>query len=231
MNWRRMTILGLGWMFCLHALLIAQQFDAPPALHLPEKNATMPYHLARTTFDSTGAFDVLHYRLDLTFPYTDNTLSSTMTATCLANAAELDEVVFHMVDLIADSVFVQDIRITSTPVNGQISMPLETPVSSGDTFTVSITYHGEPQQGYYAYPMSAYTQTEPEDSRYWFPCRDVPWDKATTELHVTVPKGVDVASVGLLEGRDVSTDGLWETFHWRSKDPMSTYLICVTMSR
>ncbi len=231
MNWRRMTILGLGWMFCHHALLVAQQFNAPPALHLPEKNAAMPYHLAQTAFDSTGAFDVLHYRLDLTFPYTNNTLSGTMTATCRAKTAGLDEVAFDMADLIADSVLAQDIRVAAVKIAGQISIPLETPVASGDTFTVSIAYHGAPQRGFLAYTMCAYTITEPEDSRYWFPCRDVPWDKATTELHVTVPRGVDVASVGLPKGRDVSTDGLWETFHWRSRDPMATYLICVTMSR
>ena len=62
------------------------------------------------------------------------------------------------------------------------------------------------EKGFYFYPMCAYTFAEPIDARHWFPCHDVPWDKATAELHITVPKGVEVASIGLLEGRDLSED-------------------------
>ncbi len=187
--------------------------------------------LTKAAFDSSHSFDVLHYRLDLMFPFTSSEFSGTMTATCLSNENNLDDVAFHMVGLVADSVFAQGERIESRHMDEEIILFLSQAVAEGDTFTVSIAYHGAPQQrGFYFYEMCAYTFAEPIDARRWFPCYDVPWDKATAELHVTVPRGVEVASIGLLEGRELSGDGAWETFHWRSKDPVATYLFCVTMS-
>jgi aminopeptidase N len=187
--------------------------------------------LARAVFDSSHSFDVLHYRLDLNFPYVSSAFSGMMTATCLSNEEGLEEVSLHMVDLTMDSVLAQGERVSAIQTSEEIEIPLGGPVAYGDTFTVAIAYHGAPEyQGFYFYEMCAFTFSQPVYARRWFPCYDVPWDKATVELHITVPKGVEVASVGLLEEREVSQDGAFETFHWKSRDPMSTYLVCVTMS-
>ncbi|MCJ7813323.1 hypothetical protein MUP95_08430, partial [bacterium] len=112
-----------------------------------------------------------------------------------------------------------------------IHIPFKSSVMKDQSFEITIYYHGAPQHGgFYFYSMCAYTYTEPSESKNWFPCHDVPWDKATAELHVTVPVGIEVASIGLLEEREISYDGLWETFHWRTNYPVAPYLICVTMS-
>ena len=187
---------------------------------------------AKAVFDSCGSFDVLHYRLDLTFPLTTDAFSGSVTLTFRACQDGLDGVTFQMVDLHADSVLVESGRAAFVQTGEEIRVGLGETLAEDDTFSVSVFYQqGAPAgRGFYFYPLCAYTMSEPEDARRWFPCHDVPWDKATAEVHVTVPRGVEVASIGLLEGRELSGDGAWETFHWRTQYPVATYLVCVTMS-
>ena len=223
----------LGWLFVL--LLYGWVDGQDSDIHIGEpfetKGRMRRSEFARVAFDSSHAFDVLHYRLDLTFPYTSSAFSGTVTATCLTNESDLDEVSFHIVDLVVDSVTCLGEQLSVTQTAEEINISLNHPVAAGDTFDVTIAYHGSPQErGFYFYEMCAYTFAEPVDARRWFPCYDVPWDKATAELHITVPRGVEVASIGLPEGRVLSDDGIWETFHWRSVYPVATYLICITMS-
>src|SRR6185436_20671428 len=54
-----------------------------------------------------------------------------------------------------------------------------------------------------SYPASAparqvWSQGQPEDSKYWFPCHDAPHQKATSEIRATVPAGFTVVSNGRL---------------------------------
>jgi aminopeptidase N len=113
-----------------------------------------------------------------------------------------------------------------------------------------VEYSAEPKQGVYfigpdeSYPdkpLQAWTQGEPEFSRYWFPCHDHPADKATSETLITVPQGYLVVSNGRLisQQRETADDGEkkdeekkkndtggpgWVTFHWKEDVPHSSYL-------
>jgi len=200
------------------------------------KKDKLPRKFTRATFDSTHSFDVLHYRLNLMFPFSSSAFSGTITVTCRSCVDGLDKIQLDMVDLVADSVFLWKEKIDGVQKNGEITISLGKSMAIGDTFSVSIAYNKASQEensyrGFYYYSMCAYTMSEPEDARYWFPCFDKPWDKATAELYVTVPRDVEVASIGLLEKKELSEDGKWETFHWRTEYPVATYLICVTMSK
>jgi aminopeptidase N len=112
---------------------------------------------------------------------------------------------------------------------------------------LTVAYSAEPKQGVYfigpdeSYPdkpLQAWTQGEPEFSRYWFPCHDHPADKATSETLITVPQGYLVVSNGRLISQQGATAGAGEkkeekiddgeaglvTFHWKEDVPHSTYL-------
>lgn len=69
--------------------------------------------------------------------------------------------------------------------------------------------------------------------RYWFPCYDEPYDKATANINVTVPVEYVVASNGLLTGVDTlgSSPNAQATYHWSETHPISTYLMSVAASR
>ncbi len=73
-----------------------------------------------------------------------------------------------------------------------------------------------------------HTFAEPTYSQHWFPCHDVPWDKATVTLTVTAPAGRVASASGSL----VSTtrvNGLDKTT-WEITDPVSTYLVAFYLS-
>lgn len=73
---------------------------------------------------------------------------------------------------------------------------------------------------------SAFTFSQPEGARRFFPCNDVPHDKATFLTTVRVPKGYMVVSNG--RELDVQIDGDTATKHtWGEGETMPTYLFTV----
>ncbi len=114
-------------------------------------------------------------------------------------------------------------------------------ISQDETTTITIYFKRELSinKGFYFYRSDAltpnlpsdiaYTMTEPSDSKYWFPCYDEPWDKARVDVIVKVKSNFLVASNGLLV-RDEKINENEKIFHWSSKYPMSTYLICFATS-
>jgi aminopeptidase N len=189
--------------------------------------ATSSTRFAEVAFDSSHSFDVLHYRLDLTFPLDSQAFFGITTISCRSNLDNLDEIYFDMAELAADSVFLWDQPVTTIQNEDKIFIVLGTTMARDDTFSITIFYHNQtPNTCFFFYEKSSYTDWPIG----WFPCFNVPWDKATAELHITVPNGVEVASIGLLEGRTLSQNNAWETFHWRTEYPVAPYLIFVGMS-
>jgi aminopeptidase N len=99
------------------------------------------------------------------------------------------------------------------------------------THELKVDYSAEPRQGVYFItpdekipdkPVQAWSQGEPEFSRYWYPCHDHPNDKATSEMVITVPDGYLVVSNGRLVSKEKA--GGWTTFHWKEDVPHSMYL-------
>lgn len=218
-----------GLILCLCTAIVYGQ-QKPFESKIVQSGKVLP-GLFKTQFDTIGSFDVQHYRLDLTFPFISSEFSGSVTLICLAMRA-LEGVELHMGELTADQIYLRGNSVSFSHQDDILSLIFPQTISAEDTFSLCIQYHGAPdKQGFYFYDRCAYTFSEPEDARYWYPCHDVPWDKATAELHITVPVGVDVASIGLLKKREISQDGFWVTFHWATQYPVATYLICVTMSK
>ncbi len=173
--------------------------------------------------------DALHYDLALTFGLSDTTIQGNATLTVLWGSTAGNTLRLDLVGLAASAVrngagaplsFVQD----GTGITITVS-PTPTP---GDTVTVAIDYGGHPTSAFYNYADAAYTFTEPEGSRYWFPCRDVPWDKATLSLHGRVPAGKILAGNGVLDSTTVAGSDL--VYHWREDHPLATYLMAAAIS-
>lgn len=73
--------------------------------------------------------------------------------------------------------------------------------------------------------MVIYTPIVSPKVHNWFVCYDKPTDKATVEIYVSGPENAEIAANGSLLNTTV-TDGI-KTFHWKSRDPMSTYLVAL----
>jgi len=87
-----------------------------------------------------------------------------------------------------------------------------------------------------------HTQGQPETNSFWFPCRDFPNERMTTELLVTVPTGYSVTSNGRLADRKkairtVETPGGdrrmkgYDTFHWVQGKPHVAYLVTLVVGK
>ncbi len=103
--------------------------------------------------------------------------------------------------------------------------------TSEGTATVDVSYSAVPNDGIYFIgpderhhdkPLQAWTHSEAQFARYWFPCFDHPWEKFTSETLITVPRGFTVVSNGELVSK--SEDGGKVTFHWHEGKPHSSYL-------
>jgi aminopeptidase N len=71
-------------------------------------------------------------------------------------------------------------------------------------------------------PGGAVAVGEPEMAAWWFPSNDHPLDKATYDVSVAVPAGVEALSNGVLT-RSVTARG-WTRNDWRTTRPTATYL-------
>lgn len=181
-------------------------------------------------FDSVHAFDALHYALDLKFDGQSGYFGGSMTMRFRVVDNHLSAIRLHMVHLLADSVFFQNNPAgytrddTSIVINfGGIHQPPE-------TLAVRIVYHDTSQErGYFHYQLNSYTLTEPQDARWWFPCYDEPWDKATSEIYATVPENYYVGSNGYLERVEHNPGNATRRYHWVNPYPITTYLMNVIM--
>ncbi len=105
-----------------------------------------------------------------------------------------------------------------------------------DTFTVFVKYEGTPRRmGLSAFVFGkinsrsvVYNLNEPVYASTWFPCNDVPSDKALLDIRITNDSSQTSVSNGILI--NTTTEGDRRTYHWKTIYPISTYLIAVYSS-
>jgi aminopeptidase N len=198
-----------------------------------------------SSYDGPQPFDILSYRLDLFLPLTSDALYGRSGITMVLKAS-VDSIILHAVGLQLDTVRVNGALkgIRPDSVAETFTVYLNSTHHPGDTLRVSITYRriqGYPRptsrHGYYHFSDSigipsdlGYTLSAPSDARFWMPCFDEPWEKATAELNLTVPSGYTAASNGRIVGVVNNGDGT-VTWQWKEDHQIATYLMCLTVSR
>ncbi len=174
-------------------------------------------------FDSVHSFDALHYRLDLNFGGPPIYFSGSMTLSFKVVSGGLSAIRLHMVKLAADSVFFGTTLASFSRDDTSIVINFDRPRLSQETLSVRICYHDTVTgRGFFYYPWNSYTMAEPQDARWWFPCYDEPWDKATSEIYATVPDDNKVGSNGYLAEVVPDTQKQTLTYHWVNDYPIST---------
>lgn len=164
----------------------------------------------------------------------------------------LDKILLDAVDLKIDSIFIDNIKTIFFKHldNKIIEINLEKALNIQDSIELIIyyTYKNNVNRGLYLYPKGkipwnddsvnnleklAYTFSQPDDARYWMPCKDEPYDKALSRISVKVPKGFIVASNGLLDSiiTLIEDGNEKDVYFWRNSLPISTYLMAVAASK
>ncbi|MCA9293169.1 MAG: hypothetical protein KDA20_05090 [Phycisphaerales bacterium] len=142
------------------------------------------------------------------------------------------------------------LHITSAALEGRGDVPFtsdeehvtytfDPPIVAGESVTLVTDYVVEdPIDGLFwlteapewpGRPAQIHTQGESDTNSFWFPCHDFPNERLTTELVVTVPKGYEVSSNGVLV--DQSSSGGASTFHWSMDKPHVNYLVSLIVGK
>jgi peptidase M1-like protein/immune inhibitor InhA-like protein len=182
-----------------------------------------------------GGYDVRHYGLDVRYTPDDDRLAGVAVITARAtqnlSAFNLD---LHGLTVRALTVDGRDARwsrrgdeLTVTPRKG---------LRSGRAFEVTVRYDGVPglisdqslgDGGVFHTDDGMVIVGQPFSASTWFPVNDHPRDKASYTVRVTVPRGLEAVSNGVLRGR--TTGGRWTTWLWDAAEPMASYLATATV--
>jgi aminopeptidase N len=182
-----------------------------------------------------GGYDARHYDLDLRYNPTTGLLQGTATIDAAATQ-NLSELSLDLYKMPASDVVVDGRKASFTQPPGKLVVTLPHGIKSGATFRIVVTYaspvagYTDPDgssEGWVATNDGAFVVNEPVGAMSWFPNDNVPTDKATYDLHVTVPGSLEVIGNGRLASNAANGDGT-RTWHWVESQPMASYLVTAT---
>jgi aminopeptidase N len=183
------------------------------------------------------AIRVDHYGLALDYRVSTNRLSGSaaIRGRALSTTTTLS---LDLVGLRATKVTMAGSRIgTFRQSDRKLRITLRSPLAAGEQFDVTIAYAGTPRPrrsrwgtiGWEELADGALVASQPTGSPSWFPCNDVPSDKATSHVSITVEQGYAVVASGVRTGR--STRGGRSTWVFEQNVPTPTYLMTVYVGR
>jgi aminopeptidase N len=181
-----------------------------------------------------GGYDVRHYDIGVEWFPDSEQLTGRTTLTAVADQRlsrfNLD------LHLRAQEVSVNGAPATFEQAGRELVVTPSSPLPARSRMLVDVTYAGAPAEADLSAGESAWHLTsdgavvagEPEAASAWFPSNDHPRDKATFDIAVTVPDGMDVVSNGRRIALVEAAQG-GVTSSWRVTDPMATYLAYVAV--
>ncbi|KUN94880.1 M1 family metallopeptidase [Streptomyces caeruleatus] len=182
-----------------------------------------------------GGYDVTHYALDLAYDPDDRRLSGTAEITARADK-DLSAFDLDLKGMDVERVTVEGERARWSRNGQELVVRPHDDLDRGETFRLTVRYSGTPQtvtdpdgseEGWLPTADGALALGEPTGSMAWFPGNHHPSDKASYDISVTVPDGLQVVSNGELADR--TGDGDRTTFHWRTAEPMASHVAALAI--
>jgi aminopeptidase N len=194
----------------------------------------------KATTANQKMYDVKYYSLDLTPDPSTEILSGRVQIICEVVSTSLDSIELNF----WDGMMITDIHLSDLPDkqllyshnNDLLAISLDSTFIQGEQIPLTVIYHGSPQNSdYNSFHFDTYnlnpmiwTFSVPYGARAWWPCKDVPSDKADSmDIRVTVPNDLVVASNGSL--RETVTQGDVTTYWWHEQYPITTYLVSLAI--
>lgn len=183
-------------------------------------------------------FDVVHYDLSIRFDVDAETFGGAVGVTSLRRGPS-GAMVLHAASttLTIDSVKRGPNALPFTHDGDVLTISLPSKGARKDTVALTVYFRGRSTfRGAYddggvyfsrdeAGQAHVATSSQPNFARRWWPCKDIPSDKATVRLTATVPRPLTAVSNGLL--KEVSDGAAERSFRWETRYPTSTYLVSV----
>ncbi|HMQ68864.1 MAG TPA: M1 family metallopeptidase [Ignavibacteria bacterium] len=180
------------------------------------------------------SFDVLKYELDLDlYNCFKEPISRAFTASekiSIKANRQLGDIILNASSTSLKIESVSGAGVSFIHENDLLTIILNSLYSTDDNFEVIINYshNNIKDSAFYSYQGMIFTDCEPSKARKWFPCKDVPDDKALTKITSSVPSNVLLCSNGILTDSTVTGDRT--SYTWESKFPVATYLVAVVAS-
>lgn len=199
-------------------------------------------HRAQPLGPDTRAYDQQHLALDLRMDFGARTVAGTAEHRLRIRHPNTRRLRFHSQDTTVGRVTVQSagagapVNCTSKSDGGILTVSLPAPVQVGDTLTVRLEYVARPTRGLYFFqptrehpeiPTQLWTQGQGQDNRHWIPCYDLPDDRLTTSVRITLPADLQVISNGRPAAEPARNADGTATHHWVMDQRHVTYLISV----
>jgi aminopeptidase N len=177
-----------------------------------------------------GGYDVGHYDIRLRYyPDTDRLTGAT---TILATATQ-DLSRFNLDFALKTT----SVRVNNRPAkfakqsDHELVVTPARPITKGTPITVVVEYDDIPSAvvaaGFTSWNRTddgALAVNEPEIAWWWYPSNDHPTDKASFDVSVLVPDGVEVISNGTPTRWATPAFAGWDRWSWRQEKPQATYL-------
>ena len=178
--------------------------------------------------DGNGGYDVSHYDIRLRYQPASDLLSGT--TTILATTTQ-DLSRFNLDFLLrVSSVLVNNVPAAFSTDGGELTVTPAAVLRAGQDFIVVVRYSDTPEP-YRLYGNASWFRTAtgavaangPHIAPWWFPSNDHPRDKATFDVSIAVPPGVEALSNGdIMDVRQTAPQ--WVRWSWRSVGPQAPYL-------
>jgi len=186
--------------------------------------------------DSLSEIDILHYDMFFNLHPEEKMFDASVKIKGVLKQKNLDSIDFNFYDNFdIESVKLNGKDAGYTNKNNLISIDLDN--SAIDTFLIKINYKGTPlRAGFVGFSFGeingislVYNLSEPNYASTWFPCNDIPSDKALLDIRIENDSSNVSVSNGVLVG--VENENARRTYHWKTVYPISTYLIAIYSSK
>ncbi|MDA4126146.1 MAG: M1 family aminopeptidase [Thaumarchaeota archaeon] len=193
---------------------------AHKSFRLPESR---PHYLPEKDFHTT------HVKIELALDFAKKRISGACTLTVEPIKSGLGRI-----RLDARELDIGGVSVDNMPAEYEyddVVLDVHLPNTVDGRRTIRVEYSSTPRDGVYftgpdkEHPekeVQAWSHSEAEAARYWYPCFDHPSEKSSSELVITVPKGFRVISNGKL--LSVKEAGEGSVYHWKEDLPHSSYL-------
>lgn len=195
---------------------------------------------ANTLDPRSDTFDVQSYTINAAFlNYQTQKAIDATTVISVVLKESSSQISLDLLELPVSGVWVNGNVVSFSYSSPKLTIELPA-ISVGDTFTVEISYSGNPSSdaqwggfyftGEYAFNLGVGFAADPHNfGRAWFPCFDNFTDRAIYYTNVTVDSGKRAYANGYLT-EIVDNGDKTLTFRWTMDDPIPTYLASVAIA-
>lgn len=183
----------------------------------------------------SDSLDILHTDITLNLGNVPQ-LQATTVLTLAAKVANVPSIRLDLETLTVDAVMANGSTATFNQSGASLTIIFPTPLSPGQTMSLSIDYHGLPKlddsgwggvynQSPYHYNLGVGFAADPHSfGRAWFPCFDNFVERCAFDFHITSLAARPAYCNGTLQSETLQNGQ--RTRHWKLDEPIPSYLAC-----